>query len=74
MTKAGDSRDGLGKRAVRMLYPFVRPHWRGFVPALLAVIAGTLLGLLKPWPLAFLIDDVLGVGQTGGADPTSPPG
>lgn len=69
MTKAGESREGLGKRAVRMLYPFVRPHWRGFVPALLAVVAGTLLGLLKPWPLAFLIDDVLGVGQTGGAEP-----
>ncbi|MGH8899324.1 MAG: ABC transporter ATP-binding protein [Egibacteraceae bacterium] len=50
---------------LRTFAPFVRPHWRGSVPAVLGVVATSLLGLLTPWPLKFLIDDVLKVGALG---------
>ncbi|MGH8883606.1 MAG: ABC transporter ATP-binding protein [Egibacteraceae bacterium] len=52
-------------QALRAFLPFVRPHWRGFVPAVAGVVATSLLGLLTPWPLKFLIDDVLKVGVPG---------
>jgi ATP-binding cassette, subfamily B, bacterial len=51
--------------ALRAFLPFARPHWRGFVPALAGVIAVSLVALIKPWPLKFLVDHVLHVGQTG---------
>ena len=64
------SSGGQGERsalvALQAFLPFVRPHWRGFVPALIGVIAVSLVALLKPWPLGFLINNVLQVGQ---ADP-----
>jgi ATP-binding cassette, subfamily B, bacterial len=58
--------------ALRTFLPFVRPHWRGFIPAVIGVIAVSLVALLKPWPLKFLIDDVLQVGQTDPTRPASP--
>jgi ATP-binding cassette, subfamily B, bacterial len=51
--------------AARLFAPFIRAHWRGFVPPILGVVAMSFVGLLKPWPLKFLIDDVLHVGQDG---------
>src|SRR5919112_784869 len=67
------SSGGQGERsalvALRTFLPFVRPHWRGFVPAVVGVIAVSLVALLKPWPLGFLINHVLEVGKS---DPTSP--
>ena len=57
--------DGFALQALRTFLPFVRPHWRGFVPAGLGVVAISFIGLLKPWPLKFLIDDVLHVGEAG---------
>jgi ATP-binding cassette subfamily B protein len=54
--------------ALRTLVPFIRPHWRGFVPAILAVIGTSLVALIEPWPLKFLIDDVLHIGQGGEAE------
>jgi ATP-binding cassette, subfamily B, bacterial len=54
-----------GLHVMRTFLPFLRPHWRGFVPAVIGVIAVSMIGLIKPWPLKFLIDDVLKVGQTG---------
>ncbi|HKZ83500.1 MAG TPA: ABC transporter ATP-binding protein [Anaerolineae bacterium] len=56
---------GLRFRTLRTILPFVRPYWRGFVPAVFAVVATSFVGLLKPWPLKFLIDNVLQVGQPG---------
>src|SRR5215203_6985290 len=50
----------------------MRPHWRGFVPALIGVIAASLVALLKPWPLGFLINHVLQVGQSDTARLASP--
>ena len=61
----GSSRsERSGLVAVRTFLPFIRPHWRGFVPALVGVVAVSLVALIKPWPLKFLIDDVLQVGQS----------
>src|SRR5215213_4610559 len=65
------SSKGQGERsalvALRTFLPFMRPHWRGFVPAVIGVIAARLVALLKPWTLGFLINNVLQVGKT---DPT----
>lgn len=55
----GDRTSSLA--ALRAFFPFVRPHWRGFVPAILGVVGSSLVGMLEPWPLKFLIDDVLRV-------------
>jgi len=43
----------------------VRPHWLGFVPALLSVVLASFMGLIKPWPYKFLVDRVLHVGRSG---------
>jgi len=64
-------RDSSGLHALRTFVPFMLAHWRGFLPAILGVFAISFIGLLKPWPLKFLIDDVLHVGQTGAA-PSAP--
>jgi ATP-binding cassette subfamily B protein len=53
------------------LLPLALPYWRGFAVALVGVIATSLVALMKPWPLKFLIDDVLQVGNDG-ARPDSP--
>ena len=58
---------GGGRRfqTLRTFLPFIRPYWRGFVPAVFAVVATSFVGLLKPWPFKFLIDNILQVGQPG---------
>lgn len=54
-----------GLHVLTPLLPFVRPHWRGLLPAIAGVIGASLVGLLVPWPLKVLIDDVLRVGRPG---------
>jgi ATP-binding cassette subfamily B protein len=44
---------------VRTFLPYLRPHWRGYVLAGLLALLGTATGLLKPWPLKYLFDEVL---------------
>src|SRR5919109_1873495 len=70
------SSKGQGERsafvALRTFLPFIRPHWRGFVPAVIGVIAASLVALLKPWPLGFLINHVLQVGHSDTARLASP--
>lgn len=39
---------------------FFRPDWPRIVLAVLLLLATTALGLLKPWPLALILDQVLG--------------
>ena len=58
--------------ALRTFMPFVRPHWRGFVPALIGVVGASLVALLQPWPLGYLINHILQVGQTDTKMPASP--
>jgi ATP-binding cassette subfamily B protein len=46
------------KRQLRLLH-YVRPHWRGLTVVLLMMVLHVGLSLLRPWPLKFLLDDVL---------------
>ena len=70
------SSEGKGERpalvALRAFLPYARPYWRGFALALVGVIASSLVSLITPWPLKFLVDNVLHVGQPspGAASPT----
>jgi ATP-binding cassette, subfamily B, bacterial len=38
----------------------LRPHWRALLIALVAVIGEALTGLLEPWPLKIVFDNILG--------------
>src|SRR5215210_66374 len=44
----------------RRVLPYLRPYWRLAVLAVLIMLAGSLIGLLAPWPLQVLVDNVLG--------------
>jgi len=44
----------------RRVLPYLRPYWRLAVLAVLVMLAGSLIGLLAPWPLQVLVDNVLG--------------
>ncbi len=58
--RAGASaRFGL-RQALRVFGPFARPHLPALALALVLVLANTAFRLAKPWPLAFLVDEVLG--------------
>jgi ATP-binding cassette subfamily B protein len=50
---------------LRAFVPFLRGHWPGYAVAIVLAVVGTGVGLLKPWPLKFLFDDVLVPGGTG---------
>src|SRR6185369_11615364 len=39
---------------------YVRPYWRSALAAIILTVLTTLCGLLIPWPLKFLVDNVLG--------------
>jgi subfamily B ATP-binding cassette protein MsbA len=41
------------------LYRLLRPHWKGLVVALLAVLGITVADVLQPWPLKIVLDHVL---------------
>src|SRR3972149_4258749 len=43
-------------QALRTFGPFVLPHWPAIVLAGLLMMAGTGVGLLRPWPLKFQFD------------------
>ena len=53
------------RAAVRLLWPFVRAEWRKVAFALASVLGASGIALLKPWPIKFLVDDVLHVGAHG---------
>ena len=57
--------------ALQVFLPYVRLHWRGFALALVGVIASSLVSLIQPWPLKYLVDNVLRVGQAS-PEATSP--
>ena len=40
--------------------PYLRPYWRLAVVSVVIMLAGSLIGLLAPWPLQVLVDNVLG--------------
>jgi ATP-binding cassette subfamily B protein len=43
----------------RLFVPFFLPHWPAITLTAALVLAGTVTGLLRPWPLKFLFDAVL---------------
>jgi ATP-binding cassette, subfamily B, bacterial len=45
-------------RALRII-DLVRPHWKGLTLALVAVLGETLTSVLEPWPIKWVIDNVL---------------
>ena len=54
-----------GIAILRALAPFLRPQWRLLAGAVATAVALSALALLTPWPLKFLIDDVLHVSDGG---------
>ena len=45
---------------LRRLLPYVWPYWRLAVGSIWLTIAAAAFGLLSPWPLKILIDNVIG--------------
>ena len=45
-------------RALRIV-DLIRPYWKGLTLALVAVLGETLTGILEPWPIKVVIDNVL---------------
>ncbi|MCB1849757.1 MAG: ABC transporter ATP-binding protein [Gammaproteobacteria bacterium] len=54
---------GLG-RFVRVFGPHVRHHWKLIGIGLTGLLAGTLMRILEPWPLKFVIDRITATGST----------
>jgi ATP-binding cassette subfamily B protein len=50
---------GMWKVLPRAL-PYARRYWRLGITVIVLTIVGAVLGLAGPWPLAFLVDNVLG--------------
>src|ERR1051325_9971754 len=40
--------------------PYLRPYWRLGIGSVWLTIGATLFGLLSPWPLKILVDNVIG--------------
>jgi ATP-binding cassette, subfamily B, bacterial len=41
------------------IFPYLRPYWRLGIVVIVLVIVGSVVGMLLPWPLALLVDNVL---------------
>ncbi|MGH9001280.1 MAG: ABC transporter ATP-binding protein [Acidimicrobiia bacterium] len=55
------------RRALKVFGPFARPHLPALTLAGVLLLAGTAFRLLKPWPIAFLVDTVLEPGRSRGS-------
>ncbi|MBI4312073.1 MAG: ABC transporter ATP-binding protein [Chloroflexi bacterium] len=55
-------------KVVRKLDRFVLPHWRPIILALLLMMARSGVDLLRPWPLKFAFDAILGKGPFQAVD------
>ncbi len=47
-------------RLIPRLFPYLRPYRRLVAGSIVLSAAGILIGLADPWPLAFMVDNVLG--------------
>jgi ATP-binding cassette subfamily B protein len=45
---------------LRRLLPYLRPYWRLALSSVWLTIGATLFGLLAPWPIKILVDNVIG--------------
>src|SRR2546427_7664402 len=48
---------------VPRLFPFARPYWRLVAGLAAMTVVETLMSIAHPWPLAFMVDSVLGNHQ-----------
>src|SRR6516164_301031 len=48
------------RRYVPRLLPYVRPYWRLLVWSSVLMAIASFIGLLSPWPLKILVDNVIG--------------
>ena len=60
MTATGSARDRLMLSYALRVLPYLRPYWRLGVSSVWLTIGATLFGLLSPWPLQILVDNVIG--------------
>jgi ATP-binding cassette, subfamily B, bacterial len=42
------------------VFQYLRPHWKLGLASLTLIVLGSLVGLLTPWPMKVLVDNVLG--------------
>src|SRR5690348_6754743 len=47
-------------KTFRLFAPFVLPYWRRLTLALLAGVGSSVSDVLRPWPLKFIVDNVIG--------------
>jgi ATP-binding cassette, subfamily B, bacterial len=59
------------RRSLALLWPFLRAEWPKVALSLAAVLASSGVALARPWPLKFLVDDVLHVSAQGVAPSAS---
>ena len=59
-----ESLPGL-RRVLRRFAPYLRPHRAVLAGATTALVSATLMRLLEPWPLKFVIDRVVPSGTAG---------
>ena len=55
-----EQRTAAGSSRVLKIIDLVRPHWVGLTLAFVAVLGETLAGLLEPWPIKLVVDNILG--------------
>ena len=71
-----ESLPGL-RRVLRRFAPYLRPHRAVLAGATTALVSATLMRLLEPWPLKFVIDRVVpsvaARGDTGSGSGTGVP-
>jgi len=58
-------------RLIWRVFPYLRPYRRLAVSSLVITVFSALVALAEPWPLAFLVDGVLG-GSSGGRHDSVP--
>ena len=44
----------------RQLLRYALPYWRGWILIVFVTLLSTAFGLLQPWPMKVLVDNVLG--------------
>jgi ATP-binding cassette subfamily B protein len=49
----------MGKQPALTVLSLIRPHWTALTLALVAVIGETVAGVLEPWPIKVVVDNIL---------------
>jgi len=57
----------MGKQRALTVLSLIRPHWTALTLALVAVIGATVAGVLEPWPIKVVVDNILEAKPLTGA-------